>query len=353
MYKEIDIRNFRTLNHLNIKSLNRINIITGINGVGKTSLLEAIFLLSGGTNTTLLLGINGWRGNPYFSPKVDYQFRSFFNNMDDNNNITLAAKWKKLGKKSPTIYNRTLNISPIKRIIPSGKSRDVETFIDGLQFEYKGERKLKQSSYIKITNDQKNPIDAPTVICKELIDAKFITPRHQDVKEQVTNEISSLIKKRRLPDLVKFLKNIEPDLEEIISLPEYGLMNVYGDLGFKYFAPIHVLGGGFYNYLRIALDAFETSNGCLLIDEIEDGIHFSKIDDLLYFLIDIARRHNIQIFATTHSSDLINTFIDISRKSKLQNFGVIKLMKVKGSNIAKTFGRSEVDISKKINLELR
>jgi len=41
---EIDIRRFRCFEHLHISECKRVNVIVGDNGVGKTALLEAIFL---------------------------------------------------------------------------------------------------------------------------------------------------------------------------------------------------------------------------------------------------------------------------------------------------------------------
>ena len=47
MLERLHIRNYRVFNDLTINQLSRINLIAGKNNSGKTSLLEAIFLLSG------------------------------------------------------------------------------------------------------------------------------------------------------------------------------------------------------------------------------------------------------------------------------------------------------------------
>ena len=48
MLEELKIRNYRIFKELKIDQLRRINLIAGSNNSGKTSLLEAIFLLAGG-----------------------------------------------------------------------------------------------------------------------------------------------------------------------------------------------------------------------------------------------------------------------------------------------------------------
>ena len=45
MLKEITIQNYRTFNDFHIDGLATVNLIVGMNNTGKTSLLEAIYLL--------------------------------------------------------------------------------------------------------------------------------------------------------------------------------------------------------------------------------------------------------------------------------------------------------------------
>lgn len=44
MIRSIDLRNFRCYRQLEVNNLARLNVIVGDNGVGKTTLLESIFL---------------------------------------------------------------------------------------------------------------------------------------------------------------------------------------------------------------------------------------------------------------------------------------------------------------------
>ena len=50
MFKNLRIRNFRAFGDLEIPCLGRVNLVTGKNNSGKTSLLEALFLLCGAGN---------------------------------------------------------------------------------------------------------------------------------------------------------------------------------------------------------------------------------------------------------------------------------------------------------------
>ena len=81
--KSIQIQKFRILNQLSQLDLHRINLIAGLNGCGKTSLLEAIFLLSGAGNPQLIMLPDLMRGViPSFGAwaKSEGPWRELFSN---------------------------------------------------------------------------------------------------------------------------------------------------------------------------------------------------------------------------------------------------------------------------------
>ena len=57
MLKKLTIEHFRGFSSFKIDQLARINLIVGKNNVGKTALLEALFLLSGPYNPSNALTI--------------------------------------------------------------------------------------------------------------------------------------------------------------------------------------------------------------------------------------------------------------------------------------------------------
>ena len=63
MYKSFKIKNFRCFKELAITSFKRVNLIAGLNNVGKTALLEALFLHCGATNPELTFKAGYWPWN--------------------------------------------------------------------------------------------------------------------------------------------------------------------------------------------------------------------------------------------------------------------------------------------------
>ena len=57
--------------------------------------------------------------------------------------------------------------------------------------------------------------------------------------------------------------------------------------------------------LALRLSFVGAANGYLLIDEIDTGLHWTVMEDMWQFVVEVARKLNVQIFATTHSYDCI------------------------------------------------
>jgi len=57
----LEISNFRAFEHLTIERLGRVNLITGKNGVGKSALLEAIWLFAQRGNPDIMLDMLDFR----------------------------------------------------------------------------------------------------------------------------------------------------------------------------------------------------------------------------------------------------------------------------------------------------
>ncbi|MBC6480306.1 MAG: AAA family ATPase [Hormoscilla sp. GM7CHS1pb] len=79
MFTSVSVKNFRCFQDFSIDSLDRVNLIAGKNNVGKTALLEAIFLLTGGTNPGIVVTLAAGRGVERFnsSAATELLFRAF------------------------------------------------------------------------------------------------------------------------------------------------------------------------------------------------------------------------------------------------------------------------------------
>ena len=140
MFEEISIRHFRGIRNTKIEGINQVNLLFGKNNCGKSSVLEAIFLISGFSNPLLPVSINMLRN--YNKYAIDDLSLDFYN-LDTNHLIELSATGSS---------NRSLVISPIQSVsnnvslesLASGNSDNVQKHY-GLKLLYKyGEEKTQK-----------------------------------------------------------------------------------------------------------------------------------------------------------------------------------------------------------------
>ena len=67
MFRSIKIENFRGIRTSEIDDLSQVNLFFGKNNCGKSSVLEALFLVAGQSNPILPFNVNGFRGLTSFS----------------------------------------------------------------------------------------------------------------------------------------------------------------------------------------------------------------------------------------------------------------------------------------------
>lgn len=71
--------------------------------------------------------------------------------------------------------------------------------------------------------------------------------------------------------------------------------------------PLGSRGEGLRRLLTLALTLGASTDGCLLVDEVDTGLHYTALERTWKLLIEGAERANAQVFATTHSLDCIRS----------------------------------------------
>ena len=87
-YSYLQIANFRSIVDLRMANFKQVNLITGKNNCGKTTVLEALFQISGMSNPQLPIAINNFRDLTLTS---DDNFNFIFHNLDFNQEPYISA----------------------------------------------------------------------------------------------------------------------------------------------------------------------------------------------------------------------------------------------------------------------
>ena len=121
------------------------------------------------------------------------------------------------------------------------------------------------------------------------------------------------------PEVIRAMQLIEPRATAIAFVEDSGrnchripLIKVNG---FKDPLPLKYMGDGMMRIFHIILALVNASDGILLVDEFENGLHWSVQSNVWDMLFRLAERLNVQIFATTHSRDCIASFAKVWKEN--------------------------------------
>jgi hypothetical protein len=89
--------------------------------------------------------------------------------------------------------------------------------------------------------------------------------------------------------------------------------------------PLRSMGDGLTKLFHIALAAASAPKGMLLIDEFENGLHWTVQHRLWNTLARAAEESNVQVFCTTHSRDCIESFSAAVRASGSGSAAIYRL----------------------------
>jgi len=94
-------------------------------------------------------------------------------------------------------------------------------------------------------------------------------------------------------------------------------------------------------------------DGILLVDEIENGIHWTVLPEVWIFILKVAKRLNVQVFATTHSNDCLKAFHQATKEDKDMEGVAVRIEKKEAEFSAEIFDESRLSVIDKEDIEIR
>jgi len=292
--KEIEIKNFKCFEDFRAEGFGRVNLIGGKNNVGKTAFMEAVYLstskeifeiyqnilaIQTHRNSIALMTIrsnpdndlaNRIRENINFHIKTNHGITSI-NILEDKYKILLAQKDGVFKKTFQELYN-------LIQMQPFGNAQygTSQNFI---------------SSYFMLDGT-----------LSLMIDNLKLNNRYE-LLNQYFNKLFNIQKIDIINGMIYLQKNNQ-------------------------FRPIFEYGHGMKTILNILLPLlFSKNNKNIFIDEIENGIHYSLFDELWKIILDVSKEKNVQVFATTHSKECIESYARVAKKLEDKEIAFIEMCK--------------------------
>ena len=347
MLRDLTVQNYRCFEYFHIDGLEHVNLFVGNNNSGKTSLLEAIYLLVNFDRSKALseiinnhLGYWDLTDYSYYDPEnLFYQYQTnkfiFINSEQRSKGLLIFLK-----DKSYLLGVETNSIQDINNIWDS-VSRYKE-------FKFN----LVDSKYIKPDNQSNDFF---------LINDKFDRESNLFVPTGKIdfNKISFMWDKINLTNkedkVIEALQIIDSDIERIGFLINKSIEPIrIKKKNYDRLIPLSEMGEGMYRILTLAMPLVTAENGVLLIDEIKTGLHYKAQTDIWRLIIETATELNVQIFATTHSWDCIDAFQ--KALSQVKNKSVGKLFRLDsryGELCAVEYNAEDLEVAFSKSIEVR
>ncbi len=317
MINSLSINNFKGLNDLKINNLTRINIIGGYNNVGKTSLLEALMMLHERRNPNLILRFYSFRKIDVISisakSSTELLCAPFFYKYDTDNKIQIEVNDGNIEKLELSIAkNYQIPIMPIQ-VIKSTQAQQLKTeqntsYSDALKLEYYFGGYIKERNYYLMLPLPEGPrMYSELPGNRPIKQAILLIANTTGNSQEDSNKFGQLDVEGQLENVVECMREIEPRLKSLSSVPTGNISIIHGDIGIGRKIPINYMGEGTARLLSIILSIASNKNGVVLIDEFENGIHYSKLTQIWKVVAQTARQFNCQVFVTTHSYECISS----------------------------------------------
>ncbi len=339
MLRDLTVQNYRCFENFHIDGLERVNLFVGDNNSGKTSLLEAIYLLVHPDRGKALTRIIEARDKDNFSSSI---------NALDSIGFTLNDLFYRDRTQKSDFFSVQ-------------SSQELENSID-VRFS-KNKENQKILLLANIFNGEKNNYSFN-------FDAKIMTNNDIRTKEIDNNILLSSDKQSfsylatwwdriqltpKEDKIINALRFLVPDIERIaFSTSQYPKIIRLKIKDKNSPVSLSSMGEGIYRILTLAMSLVTAENGILLVDEIETGLHYKAQIDMWRLILETAKELKVQVFATTHSWDCIAAFQEALEQVEDQSIGkLFRLDNKYGKLRAVEYNAEDLEIAVHHSIEVR
>ncbi|MGL5272633.1 MAG: AAA family ATPase [Phocaeicola sp.] len=351
IFKELTINNFRGFDYIKVENLGQVNLFLGKNCSGKSSLLEAIFLLTG-------------LGNPQSVKKITavrcdkegelFNLKYLFHKANIDNLVVLHATLSD-GEE------RNLKLLPY-----FGSGSREEGFVREHDIHHLKGVDLK-GTYSKAGSDSVVRLGRLAVAGKERKLTNFYLTdddeedRREDFALYVTlnkderrllKAYAILVMRNKKKELLASLKLFDERITEIEALRDGIYLRMEG---MEELLPLNMTGDGLRRFFKLALGINAFNSRIIVIDEIDNGLHYSAYKLLWKSILALCHQKKLQLFITTHSLEAIISLEKVLRTEITEMQEALRLYTIEDTKTHgfQAHGHSYEEIKDTIEEEIR
>ena len=307
---DLTIKGFRGIDHLKIPHLGRVTLLAGKNGVGKTTVLEAVRVFAARGRFSVLFELLRSRKEidveadeySHWASEVDSTSLFYGRNTCKQPSISIGRKLERL----------CIDIVSLEEEVPTLLS--IVDPVQGLSVRFRDKRQIRwnfsENNLLLFQRHQplpENDKPDPEIQCEHLGPE---IPSERDIARSWDSVALTNDEARAVKALELILGH------EVLGVAVVGDGEPRGSRRRTVVrlkqqdrpVPLRSLGDGAVRLFGTALSLATSSGGFLLIDEAENGIHHTVQHDFWAMVLQMAHANDIQVLATTHSWDCVRGF---------------------------------------------
>jgi AAA15 family ATPase/GTPase len=182
-------------------------------------------------------------------------------------------------------------------------------------------QKIPYSRFSKLINRNEPPFLRRNVISNENTD--FIPSSSLD-ERKLSAIYGKIVDMGMMEDINVFLRKFDSRIDYLVIRPteQYSIFKIkLKDRNIPVL--LSSMGGGLNRYIAIVCAIWKSKDGQLFIDEVENGIHYTKYGKLWEIIFKTSKDANCQVFAATHSKECIEAFSRVAENYDYDNIKYI------------------------------
>src|SRR5436189_1351522 len=290
MITKVHLENFKGFEQLDLRDISRITLIGGRNNVGKTSLLESIFLFYDIGDPGIFARLLNWRGMDAVSTDANTLIAPIFRDFNMEHRIKVALRDSIYDCEMELSFDfanmqKSINVDLSSGATPSVISQDKAdqfllvsyavdiTYRIGAFKEQRVRLVIKQGLNNLTIQFEPGPSSGfPELMMKG---AAFFGLKTKADPGEDAIRFGQLDVEKSNKQILDFLRLIEPNLIELSSVAFPQKSVIHADIGISHKIPVPYMGDAVSRLISIILAVATIKKGIILIDEIDAGIHYS------------------------------------------------------------------------------
>lgn len=326
------IENFRGIESLTLPDLGRVTLLTGKNGVGKTTVLEAVRAYAA-------------QGYPPVLHELLMRRREFSIATDEDGDPFTTPDWPAL------FYGRSISDKSQIVIGSHKKKKKIKITKDFLPDELESRRIGIHRQYIRPVSEDEYPPD--------MIDFELLGPGLPDDDRMAVlwDDVALTDNENKA---LQALRLVYPDAERVAVIGggarfirAGGRRVVVRVNELERPVPLRSLGDGAVRLFGLALALANSQDGFLVIDEAENGIYHSIQRNYWRMVLQAAHDNNVQVIATTHSWDCVRAFAQEAVENDEVDGALIRLEKDEDGIYPIEYSEEDLKVCAEQGIEVR